>query len=285
MTIKGIDVSAYQSEAYATDGYDFVVVKATEGMSYVNPHRAAQVKRARDKGLVVGHYHFVHHGDMQAQADFFLKTAAPQQDEFLALDWENPDVSSADKDAFLKYLKSKAGGRKVLLYCNTDYWKTRDVSSYAADGLWIAVYNGKPGNPGIEATWLMHQYTDRPQDTSVANFPSRAAMAAWAGARPAAPARPTVSVAHLVAARKADLPAKTGHTTYKTEVMVVEGALHTLGYLDAQYVDGSWGSKTDEAYNAYRRHKGYTGTAATGDPGLESLTELAHDSGKFTATR
>jgi hypothetical protein len=290
MTIKGIDVSAYQSTTYSTTGFDFVIVKATEGTSYTNPRRAAQVKRARDKGLVVGHYHFVNgNSSMKAQADYFLKVAAPQSDEFLALDWENSAVSSAEKDEFLKYVKGKAGGRKVILYCNVDYWKNRDKSSYAADGLWIAGYNGNPGKPAIQASWLIHQYTSTPVDTNVANFASRAKMAEWAGAKAATPskpaAKPTVSVKHLVAARKADIPAKTGHTTHKAEVLLVEQALHTLGHFkDKSLVDGSWGTKTDDAYNAFRRAKGYKGDDAKGNPGIESLTKLAKAAGTFTAT-
>ncbi|MDX3260748.1 glycoside hydrolase family 25 protein [Streptomyces sp. MI02-2A] len=286
MTIKGYDVSNYQSTEYSTSGIDFVVVKATEGTSYTNPKRAAQVKRGRDAGLVVGHYHFVNgNSSMKAQVDYFLAVAAPKAGEFLALDWENPSVSSAEKDAFLSYLKSRVGSRKVLLYCNVDYWKNHDVSSKAADGLWIAAYNGHPGQPGIQASWLMHQYTSTPIDTSIANFDSRAKMAAWAGAAPVKPPEKLhVSVAHLIAARKKDLPAKTGHTTYKAEVMAVEKALHVLGYFkDASLVDGSWGSKTDDAYNAYRRHEGYKGKAAEGDPGIESLSKLAHDAGTFVA--
>jgi GH25 family lysozyme M1 (1,4-beta-N-acetylmuramidase) len=287
--VKGIDVSSHQAEDYDLTGVDFVAVKATEGTTYENPKRAAQVKRARDKGRVVGHYHFVRPGDMKAQADRFLKVAAPKPGEFLALDWEDPNVSCADKDAFLKYLKSKAGGRKVLLYCNSSYWLNRDTTSYAADGLWIAQYSVKAGQPGIESAWLIHQYTDSPVDTNVTHWASRAEMQKWAGAVPTAPkptpkpsAKPVVDLSNVVAARKKDLPAATGHTTHKADVVAVEHALSALGHLDARWVDGSWGSKTDDAYNAYRRKKGYKGSDATGAPGLESLTRLAKDSGLFT---
>ncbi|WP_425837355.1 glycoside hydrolase family 25 protein [Streptomyces fractus] len=289
MTIKGVDVSAYQSATYSLTGFDFVVVKATEGTSYLNPRHSAQVKRARDNGRVVGHYHFVRDGSMTAQVDYFLRHAGAQADEFLALDWEDPSVSSVEKDAFLRYLKSKAGGRKVILYCNVDYWKNRDRSSYAADGLWIAGYNGHAGRPGIQASWLIHQYTSTPVDTNVANFASRAAMATWSGAKTTTPAKPatskpSVSVAHLNAARTQDIPAKTGHTTYPTEVKVVEAALKAEGFLSAKYAtDGSWGTLTDEAYNRFRREvMRLTGKDATGSIGLESLKKLAARHG-FTA--
>ncbi|MFJ9213006.1 LysM peptidoglycan-binding domain-containing protein [Streptomyces sp. NPDC102264] len=96
------------------------------------------------------------------------------------------------------------------------------------------------------------------------------------------PTKPVVSVAHLNAARATDIPAPTGHTTYKNEVLVVENALVAEGLLAKQYADGSWGTKTDEAYNAFRRRVGYTGDAAKGSVGLESLKKLAATRG-FTA--
>jgi hypothetical protein len=110
---------------------------------------------------------------------------------------------------------------------------------------------------------------------------TKALFAAAPVATPApAPApKPTpkavVSVAHINAARKKDIPAPTGHTTYKTEVKVVEAALVAEKLLEAKYADGSWGTKTEDAYNAFRRKMGYTGKAATGAVGLESLTKLA----------
>lgn len=100
--------------------------------------------------------------------------------------------------------------------------------------------------------------------------------------KPTTPAKPSVSVAHLNAARAKDIPAPTGHTTYKAEVQIVEAALVAEKLLDKRYADGSWGTKTDDAYNAFRRAQGYTGDAAKGAVGLESLRKLAARHG-FTA--
>ncbi|MFE9525185.1 hypothetical protein [Streptomyces sp. NPDC006631] len=105
-------------------------------------------------------------------------------------------------------------------------------------------------------------------------------------ANPKPPAKPkplpVVDLSNVVAARKADLPAATGHVTHKADVLLVEHALSALGYLDAKWVEGSWGTKTDTAYNKYRVKKGYKGDDAKGAPGLESLKKLAKDSGLFT---
>jgi hypothetical protein len=100
--------------------------------------------------------------------------------------------------------------------------------------------------------------------------------------KPSTPAKPVVSVAHLNAARAKDMPATTGHTTYPTEVKVVEAALKAEGLLTSKYVDGSWGTLTQEAYDDFRRKVGYKGSSATGAVGLESLKKLAARRG-FTA--
>lgn len=73
--LRGIDVSAYQSSAFSTDGLSFVFVKATEGHTYVNPKLTAQVKTARDAGCVVGFYHFLWPGNITAQAEYFVGRA------------------------------------------------------------------------------------------------------------------------------------------------------------------------------------------------------------------
>ncbi|MFJ6214852.1 N-acetylmuramoyl-L-alanine amidase [Streptomyces sp. NPDC092296] len=89
----------------------------------------------------------------------------------------------------------------------------------------------------------------------------------------------TVSLAHVVAAAKADPKAAQGHTTYRDEVLVVEKALQAEGLLAAQWVDGSFGTKTITAYAALQRRYGYSGADADGIPGRKSLTKLggAHD--------
>jgi hypothetical protein len=97
---------------------------------------------------------------------------------------------------------------------------------------------------------------------------------------PAEPTKPVVSVAHIEAARKRDPKLPQGGTTWAAEVNVVEQALAHEGLLDRRYAtDGSFGSLTVEAYDAFRRNVGYTGTAAKGSIGKESLTKLGNRQG------
>lgn len=101
------------------------------------------------------------------------------------------------------------------------------------------------------------------------------------------PAKPKVSLTHVVYAARHDPPAAQGHTTsYKAEVLLVEKALKAEGLLSAQYVDGSFGSKTVTAYARWQRSPaggGFTGDDADGIPGATSLKLLAARHG-FTVT-
>ncbi|WP_244166169.1 peptidoglycan-binding domain-containing protein [Micromonospora saelicesensis] len=60
----------------------------------------------------------------------------------------------------------------------------------------------------------------------------------------------------------------------KNSVLAVEQALQAQGLLNAQWVDGYFGTVTVSAYAAYQRSLGYTGLAANGLPGTTSLTKL-----------
>ncbi|BBB01086.1 putative hydrolase [Actinacidiphila reveromycinica] len=157
---EGQDWASYQSSTPSTTGLAFAAVKATESTTYTNSRHAAQVAHARAAGLVIIHYHFVRPGSMAAQIAYFLKQAVVQTGDVLCLDWEDTGVSGADKDTFLKALQKAAPGHRVILYCNIDFWKTRDTTSFAADGLWIADPSAAKGSPRITAPWLMHQYSE-----------------------------------------------------------------------------------------------------------------------------
>ncbi|MQY13884.1 hypothetical protein SRB5_40400 [Streptomyces sp. RB5] len=181
--IKGIDVSNHQS-TFPTGGFDFCIMKATEGRTYTDPRQSAHARRARSAGLVVGFYHFLWPGNIAAQARYFVDKCVSREGDVLACDWERTSdgtaATCAEKDAFLREVKRLRPDHRVLLYCSTDFWLNRDTTSFAGDGLWVAHYGVPAGKPGIRAEWLIHQYTSRPLDTNVARFASRAAMRAWA---------------------------------------------------------------------------------------------------------
>lgn len=180
--IRGIDVSSYQS-TFDTDGLSFVIIKATEGRSYINPRLTAQTKLARDGGCVVGFYHFLWPGNITAQAEYFVSKAPEKAGDLLAVDWEwtgdHTAASNAEKDRFIREVKRLRPSHRVALYTNRDFWLNRDSTSYAGDALWIADYV-TAGKPRIKAKWTIHQYTSTPLDKNVADFESEQALRDWA---------------------------------------------------------------------------------------------------------
>lgn len=179
--INGIDVSGYQRTSFVTSGLDFAWIKATEGTSYINPHQNGQAYTARHDGLVTGFYHFLVPGNFNQQADYFVNKCGSVPGDMLAVDWEIPGISCADKDSFIRTVKRLRPKHKVLLYCNTDYWLNRDITSYCGDGLWIADPSAPVGKPNIQHQWTFHQYGIRGgTDVDVSDFRSRNGLRTWA---------------------------------------------------------------------------------------------------------
>ncbi|MGW8326465.1 glycoside hydrolase family 25 protein [Streptomyces sp. NPDC055897] len=170
MGTYGQDWASYQSEAPSTSGLSFVFVKVTQGTSYVNPKWVAQRDHAKSAGLVWGAYHYPNMGnDVRAEADYFLSKVAWQPGDIVVLDWEGYDdankgvpkgVQAAYKDAWLRYVKGRLPHNRVGMYANVDYWRNVDQSGYFGDFLWIATAGRAAGDPGIQADWLFHQYSE-----------------------------------------------------------------------------------------------------------------------------
>lgn len=93
------------------------------------------------------------------------------------------------------------------------------------------------------------------------------------------PVLPRVSLAGVVRAARQDPSAAQGHLTDRDSVIVVERALSREGFLAAQYVDGSFGTKTLTAYGNWQRRLGFSGADANGIPGETSLRKLGQKYG------
>jgi hypothetical protein len=272
VTVNGIDVGSYQRSDYSTTGLDFVMVKATEGSSYTNPRHAGQVATGRAHGLVVGHYHFARPGPVTAQADYFLAHAGARPGDVLAFDWEDTGVPGAEKDAWLRHVQAKAPDHRVILYCNRDFWLHRDITSFCADGLWIADPSAPGGHPRVEHPWLFHQYSSAGGlDRNVGNFAGRDALRTWAAKGAAAP-------------RYEPFPGAGWFTTGRRSPVVaaMHGRLVAVGCDHYTSTAGKdvIGSGDVASYEAWQRkydtehHKGWTGAALKWPPGRETWDAL-----------
>ncbi|MEV8324499.1 GH25 family lysozyme [Kitasatospora sp. NPDC056731] len=194
----GYDVSDYQSSIPADA--QFVFIKASEGARTGQQNYAAKLVDARSRGLVVGHYHFLHaENPVAGEVDHFCRVVgAVPAGELLVLDFEpygqpvTDAAATAAKNAWLAAVKQRYPNNRVGLYTSVDWWHRTDDN--CADFLWIADYV-QAGSPRIQASWRFHQFADRPLDTDVYDG-TIGDLRAWAGAAapvpaPSAPASPT----------------------------------------------------------------------------------------------
>lgn len=139
MSMKGIDISAYQSTLnFSSIKTDIIIIKATEGLTYDNPYLKLQYAKAKAIGCKVGFYHFLRANDPVGEAKHFLKAIEGlKSDCKYIIDCEtNPSGAYSRVTKFAEYLKSK--GKEPALYSGLSFYK--DYLSKSDLPLWVAAY-------------------------------------------------------------------------------------------------------------------------------------------------
>ena len=153
-----IDVSSVQHphnvaidwKAVASSGVKAVMVKATEGATYVNPWLVRDAEGAEAAGLWVGFYHFAHPSlsAPQAQIDAFIRAIGPLAHQIgLALDIEEqeglswPELASWSH-TFLTALRTHTSW--PILYSDRSWLEEMPGAPFGGR-LWLA-------SPGVHPT-------------------------------------------------------------------------------------------------------------------------------------
>ena len=147
MSMNGIDVSGWQAGInLAAVPCDFVIIKSTQGTSYVNKDCDRAYQQAKAAGKLLGVYHYFSGGDPYAEAEFFVKNVKGYVGEaILVLDWEGEQNSKFSQGpAVAKPFLDKVAeltGVRPLIYMSKSVCRQHDWSSVAAVyGLWVAQY-------------------------------------------------------------------------------------------------------------------------------------------------
>ncbi|MGY2031566.1 glycoside hydrolase family 25 protein [Nocardia gipuzkoensis] len=176
----GPDVSSWQHTggspidwfAVKRSGQDFAMVKATEGLSYVNPYFVPDSLLMRAAGLARGTYHYARPNlPPEPQAAMYAAVVLGQNgplDLPPVLDLEDSGGlgPAALIDWTHRYLTTVRAltGRVPILYTYPNFWRTAmaDTAEFAGYPLWIADYRGNahPEVPGGWSTWTFWQTTD-----------------------------------------------------------------------------------------------------------------------------
>lgn len=177
---EGPDVSSWQHPggsginwfAVRGAGHHFAMVKATEGVNYVNPHFVPDSLAMRVAGVARGTYHFARPALLPEPQAILYSTVVLGQNGPLdlppVLDLEDSGGLAPDAliDWTRRYLNTVEAltGRPPIIYTGVNFWKTAMANSneFTRYPLWIADYRGndQPEVPGGWPTWTFWQYTD-----------------------------------------------------------------------------------------------------------------------------
>ena len=146
MSLKGIDISNHQRGLdLAQIDCDFVIIKATEGKSYVDPSCDTFFQKALSLGKKLGIYHFANNSDNTAQqeADWFIQNTRGYIGKAIpVLDWE--DNITDNVPWALEWLQrvEQAYDCKPLIYMSESVVNRYDWSPVANAnyGIWVAKY-------------------------------------------------------------------------------------------------------------------------------------------------
>lgn len=163
-----VDVSSYQSwmvqadfNALKSEGVRTIIVKLTEGTTYLNPYAKNQILMAKNAGLNVATYHFVSDPTkIQYEAAFYTQQAKAlglSSNTVMIEDAESPSqyynwtaVSQVFKDTMNKV------GFNNIRYYTSQSWVSSGVmnaSILGARNLWVAQYlYGKPSHQDLKNT-------------------------------------------------------------------------------------------------------------------------------------
>lgn len=182
MSLQGIDVSSWQSGIDVSKvPCDFVIAKATQGVTYVNPDCDRVIQQCIKIGKPFGVYHYVDGSGAVAEADYFVNNSRGYVGKgVLAIDWEAEQNSAWGNEAYLEQLVRRVierTGVKPLIYSMASrYAQVAAVAKKLDCGLWIAEYADM--NPtGYQA----HPWREGAYACAIRQYASTGRLNGWGG--------------------------------------------------------------------------------------------------------
>lgn len=168
--VRGIDISAHNGytnlNAARGAGYEFAILKASEGVDFRDPNFPLNYEKARHAGMKVGAYHFFRFDrDGVDQAENLLRVLASRPlDLPLAIDVEedgNAPGVPVDSVKFrlqemTEYLNMR--GYRVMFYSNRGGQEKYLEGDFEGMPMWICSFNSDNASA---SDWLFWQYDHR----------------------------------------------------------------------------------------------------------------------------
>lgn len=142
MSMKFIDISNWQAEldvatVVKNGGLGGVIVKATEGVGYVDKSCDKFIQQCIKNDIPFGFYHFARNNDAKAEAEFFRKNTTGYEGKGIpVLDWED-DQSVSWVNTFVERYHELTG---VWPWIYANPWRFKQGNVNANCGRWVAGY-------------------------------------------------------------------------------------------------------------------------------------------------
>jgi lysozyme len=146
-----------------------VILKATEGSTFTDSTFKDRRDDAANAGLIVSSYHFLRHGDVDAQIAHYFDVVMPQKGERVCIDFEqsgsNTPPTLDDLHAAIDAILTRDPTLQIAIYCGhllKELLGDRRDEKLAQHALWLAQYTaGTPSWPkGTWPIWTLWQYSD-----------------------------------------------------------------------------------------------------------------------------
>lgn len=142
MSVKFIDISNWQAgldvaKVVKNGGLGGVIVKATEGLGYVDKSCDKFIQQCICNGIPFGFYHFARNNDAKAEAEFFRKNTTGYEGKGIPiLDWE-AGQSVSWVNAFVEHYHDITG---VWPWIYANPWRFEQGVVNTNCGRWVAGY-------------------------------------------------------------------------------------------------------------------------------------------------
>ena len=156
---------------------DFIILKATEGKTWVDSTFEIRIQKVIDEGILAGAYHFWNaKKSAEENASNFIKAVKSfvkkgcecnccehggKKDIILALDVENCEADYTAITKFLNIVERETGIRPLIYHNLADYKKYK--CSERPEKYWIAAWSWSVGSI-IKDNIVIHQYKGSPID-------------------------------------------------------------------------------------------------------------------------
>lgn len=169
--ILGIDISHYQGKIDwlklpTQRNIDFVIIKATQGNTWVDGEYRHNWQQAQNTPLLIGVYHYLDTRiDGTAQAEHFIKTTQGQFGDFSpvvdieALEHEKADDVIGVLAAFIAIIEQHSQCQPII-YTSHGFWSQLHDHDFGKYPLWLADYALQPTLPNGWQDWQLWQFKD-----------------------------------------------------------------------------------------------------------------------------